>query len=481
MFEKILVANRGEIAVRIIRACKELNIRTVAVYSQADANSMHVQLADEAICIGPGPSSESYLRIDRIISAAEVADVDAIHPGYGFLSENAHFADVCENCNIRFIGPSSRAMTALEDKAVSRTLAKKAGVPTPPGSEGTVEKEQEALATAKKIGYPVMIKAVAGGGGRGMRVAHNDISLVKGYHTARTEAEKAFGNSGVYIEKFIENPHHIEFQILADNRGNIIHLNERDCSIQRRNQKVVEECPSPLLDHKFKSLRKTMGKAAIKIAETAHYTNAGTVEFIVDDHGNFYFLEVNKRIQVEHPITEEITGIDLVKQQIMIAMGEPLRISQSDVHIRGHAIECRINAEDPFDDFRPSPGRIEMYYAPGGRGVRIDSHAYAGYTIPPHYDSMIGKLITSGKDRREAMDKMSRALSEYMITGVKTTIPFEMAILQDPNFRRGVYSTTFIEQLLGGARRELIEEKAYSALVRRAVIGMKDFNEARLY
>jgi acetyl-CoA carboxylase biotin carboxylase subunit len=460
MFEKVLVANRGEIAVRIIRACKELNIKTVAVYSEADANSMHVQLADEAICIGKSPSSESYLRIDRIISAAEIADVDAIHPGYGFLSENAHFADVCENCNIRFIGPSSRAMNALEDKAVSRNLAKKAGVPTPPGSEGTVEKEQDALATAKKIGYPVMIKAVAGGGGRGMRVAHNDISLVKGYHTARTEAEKAFGNSGVYIEKFIENPHHIEFQILGDSRGNIIHLNERDCSIQRRNQKVVEECPSPLLEHKFKSLRKTMGKAAVKIAETAHYTNAGTVEFIVDDHGNFYFLEVNKRIQVEHPITEEITGIDLVKQQIMIAMGEPLRITQSDVHIRGHAIECRINAEDPFDDFRPSPGRIEMYYSPGGRGVRVDSHAYAGYTIPPHYDSMIGKLITFGKDRREAMDKMSRALSEYMITGVKTTIPFEMAILQDPNFRRGVYSTNFIEQLLGGARRELIEEKA---------------------
>ncbi len=460
MFEKVLVANRGEIAVRIIRACKELNIKTVAVYSEADANSMHVQLADEAICIGKSPSSESYLRIDRIISAAEIADVDAIHPGYGFLSENAHFADVCENCNIRFIGPSSRAMNALEDKALSRNLAKKAGVPTPPGSESTVEKEQDALATAKKIGYPVMIKAVAGGGGRGMRVAHNDISLVKGYHTARTEAEKAFGNSGVYIEKFIENPHHIEFQILGDSRGNIIHLNERDCSIQRRNQKVVEECPSPLLEHKFKGLRKTMGKAAVKIAETAHYTNAGTVEFIVDDHGNFYFLEVNKRIQVEHPITEEITGIDLVKQQIMIAMGEPLRITQSDVHIRGHAIECRINAEDPFDDFRPSPGRIEMYYSPGGRGVRVDSHAYAGYSIPPHYDSMIGKLITFGKDRREAMDKMSRALSEYMITGVKTTIPFEMAILQDPNFRRGVYSTNFIEQLLGGARRELIEEKA---------------------
>ena len=457
MFEKILVANRGEIAVRIIRACKELNIRSVAVYSEADANSMHVQMADEAICIGKSPSSESYLRIDRIISAAEITDVDAIHPGYGFLSENAHFADVCESCNIRFIGPNSRAMNALEDKAVSRALAKKAGVPTPPGSDGLIENEQDALTTAKRIGYPVMIKAIAGGGGRGMRVAHNDVSLIKGYHTARSEAEKAFGNSGVYIEKFIENPHHIEFQILGDTRGNIIHLGERDCSIQRRNQKVVEETPSPLIDGKFKDLRKKMGRAAVRIAEVAHYTNAGTVEFIVDDKGDFYFLEVNKRIQVEHPITEEVTGIDLVKQQIMIAMGEPLRIAEKDVVFRGHAIECRINAEDPFDGFRPCPGRIEMYYAPGGRGVRVDSHAYAGYTIPSHYDSMIGKLITYGKDRREAMDKMSRALSEYMITGVKTTIPFEQAILRDPNFRRGVYSTNFIEHLLGGAGRELIE------------------------
>lgn len=307
MFEKILVANRGEIAVRIIRACKELNIRTVAVYSEADANSMHVQMADEAICIGRAPASESYLRIDRIVSAAEIADVDAIHPGYGFLSENAHFADVCDSCNIRFIGPSSQAMTALEDKAVSRALAKKAGVPVPPGSEGIVENEQDALTISKRIGYPVMIKAVAGGGGRGMRVAHNDVSLVKGYHTARTEAEKAFGNSGVYIEKFIENPRHIEFQILADQKGHVIHLGERDCSIQRRNQKVIEETPSPLIEGKFKSLRKDMGKAAVKIAELAHYTNAGTVEFLVDEKGKFYFLEVNKRIQVEHPITEEKT------------------------------------------------------------------------------------------------------------------------------------------------------------------------------
>ena len=459
MFEKVLVANRGEIAVRIIRACKELNIRTVAVYSEIDANSMHVQMADEAICIGKAASSESYLRIDRIISAAEVADVDAIHPGYGFLSENAHFADVCESCNIRFIGPSSRAMNALSDKAVSRALAKKAGVPTPPGSESTVENEKDALVVAKKIGYPVMIKAVAGGGGRGMRIAHNDISLVKGYHTARTEAEKCFGNSGVYIEKFIENPHHIEFQMLGDNKGNIIHLGERDCSVQRRNQKLIEESPSPLIDQKFPKLRKEMGKAAIRLCQLANYTNAGTVEFIVDDKGNFYFLEVNKRIQVEHPVTEEVTGIDLVRAQIEIAMGEPLRYSQSQIEFKGHAIECRINAEDPFDDFRPSPGRIEMYYQPGGRGVRMETHAYAGYTIPPTYDSMIGKLIVTGKDRRDAIDRMNRALNEFMITGVKTTISFQQAIMQDPNFRRGVYSTNFVEQLLGGARRELIEEK----------------------
>jgi acetyl-CoA carboxylase biotin carboxylase subunit len=460
MFEKVLVANRGEIAVRIIRACKELNIRTVAVYSEADANSMHVQLADEAICIGGPPAAESYLRIDRIISAAEITDVDAIHPGYGFLSENTHFAEVCDSCNIRFIGPSPRAMQSLADKAVSRMLAKKVGVPTPPGSDGAVEKEQDALAIAKRIGYPVMIKAVAGGGGRGMRVAHNDISLVKGFHTARTEAEKAFGNSGVYIEKFIENPHHIEIQVLGDSKGHIIHLGERDCSIQRRNQKVVEESPSPLLEHKFRKLRDRIGKAAVKIAEAAHYTSAGTVEFIVDNVGNFYFLEFNKRIQVEHPVTEEVTGIDLVRYMIMLAMGEPLRHSQSDIQIKGHAIECRINAEDPFDDFRPSPGRVEMYFQPGGRGVRVDTHAYAGYTIPSTYDSMIGKLITTGNDRREAMDRMNRALSEYMITGIKTNVSFQQAIMQDPNFRRGVYSTSFIEQLLGGARRELIDEKA---------------------
>ena len=460
MFEKVLVANRGEIAVRVIRACRELNIRTVAVYSEADSNSMHAQMADAAICIGGAASADSYLRIDRIIGAAEISDVDAIHPGYGFLSENAHFAEVCENCNIRFIGPKSAAMNALEDKALSRELARKAGVPVPPGSENVIDTEQEALKIAKKIGYPVMITAVAGGGGRGMRTAHNDISLVKGYYTARSEAEKSFGNSGVYIEKYIENQHNIEFQILGDSKGNIIHFGERDCSIQRRNQKLVEETPSPLLEGKHKKLRSQMGKAAIKIAQAAEYTNAGTVEFIVDDKGKFYFLEVNKRIQVEHPITEEVTGIDLVKQQILVAMGEPLKLSQSDIKSTGHAIECRINAEDPWNDFRPSPGKIEMYYAPGGRGVRLDSHAYAGYTIPSHYDSMIAKLITYGTSRRDAMNKMNRALDEYIITGIKTTIPFEKAVLHDPEFCRGVYSTNFVEELLGGGRRELIQEKA---------------------
>jgi acetyl-CoA carboxylase biotin carboxylase subunit len=347
MFEKILVANRGEIAVRVVRACKELNIRTVAVYSEVDVNSMHVQLADEAICIGKAAAADSYMRIDRIISAAEITDVDAIHPGYGFLAENAHFADVCESCNIRFIGPSSRAMTALENKAVSRALAKKAGVPTPPGSDGVVENEQEALTVAKRIGYPVMIKAVAGGGGRGMRVAHNDVSLVKGYHTARTEAEKAFGNSGVYIEKYIESSHHVEFQILGDHKGHIIHLGERDCSIQRRNQKVVEETPSPLIDNKFKKLRDKMGKAAVKIAEVANYTSAGTVEFIVDNQGNFYFLEVNKRIQVEHPITEEVTGIDLVRYQIMIAMGEPLWVPLHRRGSRNRGTRCSRQTRQP--------------------------------------------------------------------------------------------------------------------------------------
>ena len=458
MFEKILVANRGEIAVRIMRACRELDIRTVAVYSEADANSMHVQLADEAICIGPSPSNESYLKRDRIIGAAEIADVDAIHPGYGFLSEDARFAEVCESCNIAFIGPGAKVMNTFGDKQTSRELATRANVAVPPGSDGMVEDEDTARAVAKEIGYPVMIKAVAGGGGRGMRVAHNDVSLLKGFHTARTEAEKAFGNGGVYIEKFIENPRHIEYQILGDTKGNIIHLGERDCSIQRRNQKLIEETPSPLMAE-MPDLRQEMGEAALRIAHESNYVNAGTVEFVADDKGNYYFLEVNKRIQVEHPITEEVTGVDLVKAQIAVAMGETLRISQEEVSFTGHAIECRINAENPYADFAPSPGRVEMYYAPGGKGVRLDSHVYAGYTVPPHYDSMVAKLITVGKDRREAIARMSRALSEYMITGIKTTIPFELAIMRDPNFRRGVYATNFIENMLAN-RRELIERDA---------------------
>ena len=458
MFEKILVANRGEIAVRIIRACRELDIRTVAVYSEADANSMHVQMADEAICIGPSPSNESYLKRDRIIGAAEIADEDAIHPGYGFLSEDARFAEVCESCNIAFIGPGAQVMNTFGDKQTSRELATRANVAVPPGSDGMVEDEDTARRVAKEIGYPVMIKAVAGGGGRGMRVAHNDVSLLKGFHTARTEAEKAFGNGGVYIEKFIENPRHIEYQILGDTKGNIIHLGERDCSIQRRNQKLIEETPSPLMAE-MPDLRQEMGEAALRIAHESGYVNAGTVEFVADDKGNYYFLEVNKRIQVEHPITEEVTGVDLVKAQIAVAMGEPLRISQEEVTFTGHAIECRINAENPYADFAPSPGRVEMYYAPGGKGVRLDSHVYAGYTVPPHYDSMVAKLITVGKDRREAIARMSRALSEYMITGIKTTIPFELAIMRDPNFRRGVYATNFIENMLAN-RRELIERDA---------------------
>ena len=458
MFEKILVANRGEIAVRIIRACRELDIRTVAVYSEADANSMHVQMADEAICIGPSPSNESYLKRDRLIGAAEIADVDAIHPGYGFLSEDARFAEVCESCNITFIGPGAQVMNTFGDKQTSRELATRAGVPVPPGSDGMVEDEDTARRVAKEIGYPVMIKAVAGGGGRGMRVAHNEVSLLKGFHTARTEAEKAFGNGGVYIEKFIENPRHIEYQILGDTKGNIIHLGERDCSIQRRNQKLIEETPSPLMAE-LPDLRQEMGEAALRIAHESSYVNAGTVEFVTDDKGNYYFLEVNKRIQVEHPITEEVTGVDLVKAQIAVAMGEPLRISQEEVSFTGHAIECRINAENPYADFAPSPGRVEMYYAPGGKGVRLDSHVYAGYTVPPHYDSMVAKLITVGKDRREAIARMSRALSEYMITGIKTTIPFELTVMRDPNFRRGVYATNFIENMLAN-RRELIERDA---------------------
>ena len=445
MFEKVLIANRGEIAVRIIRACKELNIRTVAVYSEIDANSMHVQMADEAICIGKAASSESYLRIDRIISAAEIADVDAIHPGYGFLSENSKFAEQCESCNIKFIGPKSHSIKIMGDKSVARETVRKANVPTVPGSDGPIESEAAAVKIARKIGYPIIIKAVAGGGGRGMRIAHNDVSFAKEYHIARAEAEKTFGNGSVYIEKYVQNPRHIEFQILADSHGKVLHLGERDCSVQRRHQKLIEESPSPFLTS---DLRKRMGKAAVRAAEAAEYENAGTIEFIVDAKGEFYFIEMNTRIQVEHPVTEEVTGIDLIKEQIRIAAGEKLNLDQKDIEFRGHAIECRINAEDPARNFIPSPGTIGLYYAPGGHGVRVDSHVYSGYTIPSYYDSMIGKLIAYGDNRKTALERMYRALSEYLIRGIKTTIPLHKAILSDPIFIAGKATTAYLEEFL---------------------------------
>ena len=445
MIQKILIANRGEIALRIVRACRELGIKTLAVYSEADVQSLHVQLADEAICIGGPKSADSYLRADRIISAAEIADVDAIHPGYGFLSENAKFAEQCESCNIKFIGPKSKSIKMMGDKAVAKDTVKKAGVPIVPGSDGPVENETEAVKVARKIGYPVIIKAVAGGGGRGMRIAHNDISFAKEYHVARNEAEKAFGNGAVYIERYIEKPRHIEFQILADSHGKVLHLGERDCSVQRRHQKLIEESPSPFLTS---DLRKKMGKAAIRAAEAAAYENAGTIEFLVDAKGNFYFIEMNTRIQVEHAVTEECTGIDLIKQQILVANGEKLSFDQGDIKFEKHAIECRINAEDPARNFAPSPGTIGLYYAPGGHGVRVDSHAYSGYVIPSHYDSMIGKLICFGTTRKVALERTYRALSEYIIRGIKTTIPLHKAIMSDPVFIEGKATTAYMEDFM---------------------------------
>ena len=446
MFSKVLIANRGEIALRIIRACKELGIATVAIYSEADADSLHVQLADEAVCIGPARSAESYLKIDRIISAAEITDVDAIHPGYGFLAENAHFAEVCASCNIRFIGPSPSAIRAMGDKNAAREQARKAGVPVCPGSDGIVDSEKNALRIAKKIGYPVMLKAVAGGGGRGMRPAHNDGSLIQAFHAARTEAEKAFGNGEIYIEKLIERPHHIEFQVIGDSHGRLVHLGERDCSIQRRNQKIVEECPSQLLDA---DLRERMGRCSVDLAGSVGYENAGTIEYLVDKNGDFYFMEMNTRIQVEHPVTEEVYGCDLVREQIRIAAGEHLSDHVAEAKPRSHAIECRINAEDPDNNFQPSPGTIDLYYAPGGRGVRVDSHVYSKYVIPPYYDSLIAKLICVGSTRQSTVRRMARALSEYLITGIKTTIPFHVKIMQDAAFLRGEFDTGFVEKLVG--------------------------------
>lgn len=441
MFKKVLIANRGEIALRIIRACRELDVKTLAVYSQADELSLHTQLANEAICIGPPPSNQSYLRVERILSAAEIGDVDAIHPGYGFLAENAEFAEQCASCNIKFIGPSPQAIRLMGDKATARETVKAAGVPIIPGSDGPLSSEKEAIETAQKIGFPVIIKAVAGGGGRGMRVAHNAVAFAKEYATAKNEAEKAFGNGDVYIEKFIENPRHIEFQILADTFGNVVHLGERDCSIQRRHQKVIEEAPSPFLTPE---LRQQMGDAAIKAAKAVDYENAGTVEFLVDTDGSFYFIEMNTRIQVEHPVTEEITGVDLLQEQLRIASGLPLSFTQEQVKFSKHAIECRICAEDPKKNFMPSPGMVELFYAPGGLGVRVDSHVYSGYHIPPHYDSMIAKVIAVGENREKAIQRMDRALNECIIHGIKTNTTFLKAILGNPTFQRGETTTRFI-------------------------------------
>ncbi len=452
MFEKILIANRGEIALRVIRACRELGIRTVAVYSEADEQSLHVQLADEAICIGPAQSSESYLKAVRILSAATITDADAIHPGYGFLSEREAFAEQCKSCHIQFIGPKHQTIGMMGDKAKAKETAQKAGVPIIPGSDGPIKDEAEAIRVAKHIGFPVIIKAVAGGGGKGMRLAHNAVSLSKELTMAQTEAQKAFGDSSVYIEKYIEEPRHIEVQIMADHHGNIIHLFERDCSIQRRYQKIIEEAPSPFLSE---ALREKICAAAIAVAKACDYRNAGTIEFLVDKHSNFYFIEMNTRIQVEHGVTEEITGIDLIKLQIQVAAGQKLALKQSDIKILGHAIECRINAEDPARNFAPCPGKIGLYYSPGGHGVRIDSHAYSGYKVPSHYDSMISKAIAIAKTRKTAIDRMYRALSEYIIEGIPTTIPFCKAIMQDPDFKNGQFTTKFVEDFLNRAPKSL--------------------------
>jgi acetyl-CoA carboxylase biotin carboxylase subunit len=442
MFKRILIANRGEIALRVIRACRELGIETVAVYSEADSNAIYLRYADETICIGPPRSAQSYLDIPRIISAAEIADVEAIHPGYGFLSENEHFAEVCESCGITFIGPKPRTIELVGNKSRAKDTAKKAGVPVIPGSEGILLSEQQALEEAHRIKYPVLIKAASGGGGRGMRIAHNDVSLVNGFHSARSEAEVAFGDSSVYMEKLIEKPRHVEIQVLRDSHGNFVFLGERDCSVQRRHQKIIEEAPSPVLTE---DLRKKMGDAARRLCEAADYLNAGTVEFLVDKNLDFYFMEVNARVQVEHPVSEMVTGVDIVKEQIRIAAGEKLSVRQKDIKINGAAIECRINAEDPADNFRPSPGRIRAYYAPGGMHVRLDSHAYAGYDIPPYYDSLIGKLLTWGATREEALNRMERALGEFVIDGVKTTIPLHREIIRNARFRSGDVDTSFLD------------------------------------
>ena len=439
MFKKILIANRGEIALRVIRTCREMGIHTVAVYSTADRDSLHVRFADEAVCIGAAPSHASYLNIPNIIAAAEITNADAIHPGYGFLSENAEFSRICSEYQIKFIGPSPEMIQKMGDKATAKATMQAANVPTVPGSDGLLASVEQGLKIAEEIGYPVMLKATAGGGGKGMRIVHGAGDFKKAWDSAKRESATSFGNDGLYLEKFVEEPRHIEIQVVGDQSGKACHLSERDCSIQRRHQKLVEETPSPFMT---KELRERMGKAAIKGAEAISYEGAGTIEFLVDKHRNFYFMEMNTRIQVEHPITEEVTNYDLIKEQIKVAAG--IKISGTNYYPQGHAIECRINAEDPAQGFRPSPGRITNLHMPGGHGVRVDSHIYAGYSIPPNYDSMIAKLIVSGQDRQEAITRMSRALQEFIIEGTKTTIPLHVKLMNDPQFRKGKFTTAFM-------------------------------------
>jgi acetyl-CoA carboxylase biotin carboxylase subunit len=440
MFKKILIANRGEIALRVIRTCKEMGIKSVAVYSTADADSLHVRFADEAVCIGPASSAQSYLNIPNIIAAAEITNADAIHPGYGFLSENAKFSKICEENGIKFIGPSPEMIDRMGDKATAKATMKEAGVPTVPGSDGILDSYEQAEKTAKEIGYPVMLKATAGGGGKGMRAVWKKEDLQKAWDSARQEAGAAFGNDGMYMEKLIEEPRHIEIQVVGDQDGRACHLSERDCSIQRRHQKLTEETPSPFMTPE---LREAMGKASVKACEYIKYEGAGTIEFLVDKHRNFYFMEMNTRIQVEHPITEQVIDYDLIREQIKVAAG--IKISGKNYEPQLHSIECRINAEDPFNGFRPSPGAITTFHAPGGHGIRLDTHVYAGYTIPPFYDSMIAKLITTAQTREEAIDKMRRALDEFVIEGIKTTIPFHRQLMDDPNYIAGNYTTAFME------------------------------------
>lgn len=452
MFNKILIANRGEIAIRIIRACKELGIKTVSVHSQADADSLHVHLADESVCIGKASSKDSYLNIPALISAAEITDAEAIHPGYGFLAENAHFAEVCASCQITFIGPKPEVIRLMGDKVAAIRTAIKAGLPTTPGSNGPVKDEKAALEIAHRIKYPVIIKASAGGGGKGMRIAHTDISLTKAFQTARTEAEAAFGNPEVYIEKYVEEPRHIEVQILGDQYGHVIHLGERDCTIQRNHQKLIEEAPSPVLNARQ---RKKLGKYALKLAKQVNYNSAGTIEFLMNKDGDFYFMEMNTRVQVEHPVTELIMGVDIIKEQIKVAAGERLSVVKDIMEPRGHAIECRINAENPEDGFRPSPGLITTYHVPGGPGVRVDTHLYQGYRVPPYYDSLLAKIIVHAPNRQEAIRRMIRALDELVVDGIHTTTGFLKTILESETFRRGNYSTHFVEKFMKKKNEEI--------------------------